>query len=444
MTTRVIIVRHGQSSYNAQRMIQGRCNESVLTEKGEQQAKLLGNTLKQVQVDGFYCSPLQRASYTAKIIQELNEYNPTLTIAENLREINLPQWEKWKKEDVKKQFSQQYHTWKEKPHQLKMTVDGNDFYPVLDLYRQAREFWQEVISKHKGKTILITAHNGINRCLILTALGMDPSRYHTIQQSNCCINVLNFTGDFGEPVQLESLNQTSHLSIPIPDFRPEQKQGLRLLLVRHGETEWNRMSRFQGIKDIPLNENGKIQGQKAADLLKNIQIDFAVSSHLQRPKETGEIILQYHPGVNLITKKDLEEISHGLWEGKLEAEIEAEYPGLLAQWKAKPETVQMPEGENLNQVWERAIKCWLEIIKENMEDGKLKTGLVTAHDAINKVIICYLLGLETINFWNIKQGNGAVTVIDYPKGLDGLPILQAINITSHLGGIFDQTAAGAL
>ncbi len=444
MTTRVIIVRHGQSSYNAQRMIQGRCNESVLTEKGEAQAKLLGNTLKKFQVSHFYCSPLQRASLTAKIIKDLNEYNPTLTIAEKLREIDLPQWEKWKKEDVKQEFPEQYHTWKEKPHQLKMVVDGKDFYPVLDLYKQAQEFWQEVIPKHKGETILIAAHNGINRCLILTALGMDASRYHTLQQSNCCINVLNFTGDFGEAVQLESLNQTSHLGMPIPDFRPEQKQGLRLLLVRHGETEWNRTSRFQGMKDIPLNENGKKQGQKAADFLKDIQIDFAVSSHLQRPKETGEIILQYHQSVDITTEKDLEEISHGSWEGKLEAEIEAEYPGLLAQWKAKPETVQMPEGENLQQVWERAIKCWSTIVQNNVEEGKIKTGLITAHDAINKVIICYLLGLESANFWNIKQGNGAVTVIDYPKGLDGLPILQAINITSHLGGVFDQTAAGAL
>ena len=97
MTTRVIIIRHGQSSYNAQRMIQGRCDESVLTEKGEAQAKLLGNTLKKVKLSGFYCSPLQRAFLTAKIIQELNEYNPTLTVAEKLREVNLPQWEKMEK-----------------------------------------------------------------------------------------------------------------------------------------------------------------------------------------------------------------------------------------------------------------------------------------------------------------------------------------------------------
>ncbi|MGI0482606.1 histidine phosphatase family protein [Geminocystis sp. CENA526] len=445
MTTRVIIVRHGQSSYNAQKMIQGRCNESVITEKGEQQANLLGNALKSIEFDGFYCSPLQRAHKTAQIIQELNDHNPNLIVAEKLREINLPIWEKWKKEDVKREYPEEYRLWKEKPHELKMTVEGKDFYPVLDLYRQAQEFWQEIIPQHHNQTILITAHNGINRCLILTALGMSASYYHTIQQSNCCINVLNFSGNFGDAVQLESLNQTSHLGMPLPDFRPEQKQGLRLLLVRHGETEWNRMSRFQGVKDIPLNDNGRQQAQKAGDFLKDIKIDFAVTSPLLRPKETAEIILQNHPNISLTTKKDLEEISHGLWEGKLEKEIEAEYPGLLNEWKEKPETVQMPEGENLDQVWERAVNSWHEIIKENLEEGKMKTGLVTAHDAINKVIICYLLGLKSANFWNIKQGNGAVTVIDYPQGLDGMPICQAMNITSHLSNsVFDRTAAGAL
>lgn len=445
MVTRVIITRHGLSSYNAQKMIQGRCDESVITEKGEKQAQLLGEALKNVKLAAFYTSPLQRAYKTAQIIQSLHPDNPAITVAEKLREINLPEWEKWKKEDVKREFPQAYRTWKEKPHELKMTFAGKEFYPVLDLYQQAKEFWQEIIPQHQGETILITAHNGINRCLILTALGMSPAYYHCLQQSNCCVNVLNFSGNFGDSVQLESLNQIGHLGTPLPDFRPEQQQGVRLLLVRHGETEWNRMSRFQGVKDIPLNENGRKQAEKASEFLKDVTIDFAVTSPLSRPKETAEIILKHHPHVNLTMKKDLEEISHGLWEGKLESEIEAEFPGLLAQWKTKPETVQMPEGENLQQVWERAINAWHEIVKENLEEGKMKTGLVTAHDAINKVIICYLLGLKPANFWNIKQGNGAVTVVDYPRGLEGKAILQAINLTNHLsGGLFDQTAAGAL
>jgi probable phosphoglycerate mutase len=61
------------------------------------------------------------------------------------------------------------------------------------------------------------------------------------------------------------------------------------------------------------------------------------------------------------------------------------------------------------------------------------------------VILCHVLGLSPASIWSIKQGNGAVTVIDYPHGLEKPPILQAMNITTHLsGGVLDQTAAGAL
>ena len=105
----------------------------------------------------------------------------------------------------------------------------------------------------------------------------------------------------------------------------------------------------------------------------------------------------------------------------------------------------MPEGENLQQVWDRAIACWNDLVKSESESPTPRTGIVVAHDAINKVIVCYLLGLKPDNFWNIKQGNGAVTVIDYPQGIESAPVLQAINITSHFGtGVLDQTASGAL
>lgn len=106
----------------------------------------------------------------------------------------------------------------------------------------------------------------------------------------------------------------------------------------------------------------------------------------------------------------------------------------------------MPEGENLQQVWDRAIACWNAIVASTaVSSTKLKTGLVVAHDAINKVILCHVLGLGPESFWSIKQGNGAVTVIDYPQGLVKDPILQALNITTHLsGGVLDKTAAGAL
>ncbi len=445
MATRVIIVRHGQSSYNAQQLIQGRCDESVLTERGIADAQTVGKTLQDIAIEALYCSPLQRAKKTAEIIHASLNDAPTLQPTDKLMEIDLPLWEKVSKQVAREKFADDYRKWKQLPHEFKMILEGGtEHYPVLSLYEQAQQFWQEVIPQHSGKTILIVAHNGINRCLIMSAIGMKCDRYHSIQQSNCCINVLNFTGDYNDPVQLESLNQTSHLGVPIPPVRPPHA-GPRLLLVRHGETQWNKESRFQGIRDIPLNENGKEQGRKAAEFLKDVQLDFAVTSSLLRPKETAELILEHHPEVELETTTELIEICHGLWEGKLETEIEAEFPGLLAQWKATPNLVQMPAGENLQQVWNRAVAAWDKIVAKFSNSDRPLTGIVVAHDAINKAIVCYLLGLEPKNFWNIKQGNGAVSVIDYPQGASGKPVLQAINITTHLSGsVLDKTAAGAL
>ena len=445
MATRVIIVRHGQSTYNAKKMIQGRCDKSVLTDKGISDAQQVGQALSGIKIDTFYCSPLQRAKQTAETIHGYLDNPPTLQPSDRLMEIDLPLWEEMKKDDVMAKFADDYRQWKTNPEAFKMVVEGQEHYPVRALYEQAQDFWQQAIADNQGKTILITAHNGINRCLIMSAIGMNVDRYHSIQQSNCCISILNFTGNYGDPVQLESLNQTSHLGLPVPPVRPPHA-GPRLLLVRHGETNWNKESRFQGIRDIPLNDNGRSQGRKASNFLKDVAIDFAVSSSMMRPKETAEIILEQHQGVELSTTSELIEICHGLWEGMLESEIQAEYADLLQQWKDKPETVQMPEGENLQQVWDRGVSAWNKIVAEHSDTDSPQTILVVAHDAINKVIICYLLGLKPDNFWNIKQGNCCVSVVDYPQGASGQPVLQAINLTAHLsdGNIIDKTAAGAL
>lgn len=443
MTTRVIVVRHGQSTYNAQQMIQGRSDESVLTEKGRNDARIVGETLANLKFDAIYHSPLQRAAQTAEIVHRCLDNPPPLIASPQLLEIDLPLWEKLNKKDAATQHAEAYSKWKNLPHEFSMTLEAGEYFPVVSLYKQAQEFWQEMLARHQGETVLIVAHNGINRCLIMSAIGVPVERYHTIQQSNCCINVLNFSGDWGEAVQLESLNQTAHMGVRIPPPRPPQTK-LRLLLVRHGETQWNRESRFQGTIDVPLNERGREQAQKAAEFLQDIAFNFALSSPMARPKETAEIILSRHPGVTLELEPQLEEIGHGLWEGKLETEIEAAFPGLLQQWKTRPETVQMPEGENLQQVWDRAIAAWNTIVKTLSESSDSTIGLVVAHDAINKVLLCYLLGLQPADIWTIKQGNGAVSVIDYPSGTEGLPVLQAINLTPHLGGIIDKTAAGAL
>lgn len=448
LTTRVIIVRHGQSSFNIEHRIQGRLDESILTEVGRNSATLVASALRELTFDAAYSSPLQRAKETAEIILNCLKNPPPLKVADKLMEINLPLWEKMLRQDVKEKYPEDYRCWQERPHEFKMMLQGEngltEYFPVIDLFAQAQKFWQETLLRHQGQTILIVAHNGINRSLISTALEIPPACYHCIQQSNCGITVLNFSGVWGDAVQLESMNITSHLGELFPKPR-EGHRGPRLLLVRHGETEWNRQTKFQGQIDVPLNDNGREQARLAGEFLQKVAIDFTVSSSMARPKETAEIILQHHPNVELKLEDRMREISHGLWEGKFENEIEAEFPGMLTQWKNSPETVQMPEGENLQQVWERAIAAWQAIASEYAADTP-NIGMVVGHDAINKAILCHLFGLGPEHFWKFKQGNGSVTVIDYPKGPNGQPVLEAMNITTHLGGggILDKTAAGAL
>jgi phosphoserine phosphatase len=454
MTTRIILVRHGKSTYNLERRIQGRLDKSILTEPGRAAAILVGDTLSSIAFDAVYSSPLQRAKETAEIIVSRLTNPPQLQPTDKLMEIDLPLWEGMLRQDAIDQFPEAYRCWQQQPDKFFMKVPSNEgeieHFPVVAVFANARIFWRELLSSHSGGTILVVAHNGINRALIATALEISPAYYQSIQQSNCGISVINFgTSPVSPPlqggtekgiaVQLESMNLTAHTGEIFPKPR-DGNRGPRLLLVRHGETDWNRAGKFQGQIDVPLNDNGREQSRRAAKFLKDINLDFAISSSMLRPKETAEIILKHHPDLKLELRDGLREISHGLWEGKFESQIESSYPGLLEEWKTSPENVQMPEGENLQQVWQRAIAAWQDIVR-----SVSGTGIVVAHDAINKAILCHLFGLEPEHFWKFKQGNGAVSVIDYPHGPEGLPVLQAMNVTTHLSAsVFDQTAAGAL
>jgi probable phosphoglycerate mutase len=222
---------------------------------------------------------------------------------------------------------------------------------------------------------------------------------------------------------------------------PAKRKGARLILVRHGETDWNRQGRFQGQIDIPLNSNGFEQAAAAGAFLSDVPLQRAYSSSMTRPKQTAQAILKAHPDIQLEETQGLVEIGHGLWEGKLESEIEAEWSELLKAWKEAPHTVQMPEGENIQEVWERSVACW-NSIANNLSPNE--TALVVAHDAVNKTILCYLLGMTPADIWSIKQGNGGVTVVDIATETGQPAVVTSLNLTSHLGGVLDRTAAGAL
>ena len=120
---------------------------------------------------------------------------------------------------------------------------------------------------------------------------------------------------------------------------------------------------------------------------------------MHRPFETAQIILQNRKDLKIERTDSLIEISHGLWEGKLEAEIREQWAVLLKNWHDKPEEVIMPEGESIKDVSERSIEAFDKIcLSQNNND----LSLLVAHDAVNKTLICNILGINYSNIWMIK------------------------------------------
>jgi probable phosphoglycerate mutase len=126
-----------------------------------------------------------------------------------------------------------------------------------------------------------------------------------------------------------------------------------LILIRHGETQWNVIGRYQGQADPPLNAKGQEQARQVAQELKaKTQIDVLFTSPLKRATQTAEKIAEML-NIPLYEDARLMEIHQGNWQTKLRSEIETAYPDLFRRWETEPWEVTPPDGEHLTQVQAR-------------------------------------------------------------------------------------------
>lgn len=205
---------------------------------------------------------------------------------------------------------------------------------------------------------------------------------------------------------------------------------VRIILIRHGETTWNIEGRYQGQEDTPLSPRGLEQGRLLAQGLKDVPLDICISSPLQRSYQTCKFCADLHK-LPVATDARLTEINHGDWEGVLAPDIAKAYPVEFEQWHTAPHLVQMPGkgGECLEDVRRRVRTAF----DEYAQKYEGKTILVAAHDAVNKAIICDLLGLGMEHFWQIKQDNTCINVLEYNEGTWRLVLLNSVN---HMGFLF--------
>ncbi len=217
---------------------------------------------------------------------------------------------------------------------------------------------------------------------------------------------------------------------------------MNVLLVRHGETPWNREGRYQGRTDIPLSSDGESQVARLGTRLAHLPIHVAVSSPLSRARRTAEAILAARPAPPVLElDAGLLEISHGEWEGQLATEIELSHAEMFGRWKRSPgrDAKAGPGAETLAEVEARA---WGVLARLCARLGPNDTGLIAAHDAVNRALLCRVLGLSLDHVWKFRQSPATLNVLSGPS-LEELVIVR-LNDSDHVAPLLEESVHRAL
>ena len=215
---------------------------------------------------------------------------------------------------------------------------------------------------------------------------------------------------------------------------------MNILLARHGETPWNQQGRYQGHTDVPLAPSGETQARALGLRLKDVHIVRAVASPLKRAQSTAlhilgerQLPLQFDDG--------LKEISHGEWEGKLTSEIEQSHPEMFATYKKGPpaDFPAGPKAESFQAVLDRA---WPALQRATAGLGADDTVLVVAHDAVNRALLCRILGITFEKVWSFRQAPATLNVLSGPD-VEHLQVVR-LNDADHVAPLFKEAVHKAV
>ena len=199
---------------------------------------------------------------------------------------------------------------------------------------------------------------------------------------------------------------------------------MRMLLLRHAETDWNRERRFHGWRDTPLSATGREQAEAAARLLAASPLAAVWSSPLGRARETAAIIAAPH---KLIVRESeaFKEMGFGEWEGLTGADVRARFPEAHRAWAETPHAAGWPGAETLDVVRTRALAGLGDL--RAAHDGQ--TVCLVSHGITSRILILEALGLGLDRLWALQLSSTGISELEFR---DDWTTLHRMNSLTHL------------
>ena len=200
---------------------------------------------------------------------------------------------------------------------------------------------------------------------------------------------------------------------------------MRIILVRHGQTTWNKEDRVRGQTEVPLDDTGLAQAEATAvRVIGDFKPAAVFCSPLRRAVQTAEAIAQ-KAGVSAQPVAGLNDLHFGQWQGLAVTEVRQRWPEMARAWFEAPHTVRFPAGESLDILRDRGMAAVRQIADRHPDQDVVIVG----HMVVNRVLLLATLGLDNSHYWRIGQDTCAINVIEWR---DSAFYIHSINDTCHL------------
>lgn len=447
---RIILVRHGRTAWNVDPRAEGTSSMSQgrrfrgtidlpLAAQGIEQAHATARRLAELSLEAIYSSPLQRALHTAQIIA--SHHNLEVQVLTGLGSMDYGAWAGRLDSEVAEKWPTLFARWCQEPFGVEIP-DGES---AADLRTRAVDVVYHLLPPHSDGTgpsaperatrrrsgtggssgtdklsrIVLVTHQIVTKSLVCALAGLPGEAYWQVRQDLCNLTQFDYEPESGT-FTLRGLNDTCHLGSMLPHAHPRSEMsepggnGVRLLLVRHGQTAWNAAAgqeRFRGRTDLPLDDFGHDQAGALAKRLQDEPIRAIYASPLRRTRQTVAPLAE-RLGLVVQPETRLLDIDYGLFQGLDHQEAAATFPQQYRSWLSSPGQVRMPGGEGLDDVRGRLVA----LLDDLARGHRGQTVLLAGHQVVNKVLACILLGLDLDRIWQVGQDTAAISVFQQVAG----------------------------